>query len=219
MQQTTLGCMQDNEPLWKDDENIAESVAYIKPRLQYLATLFDDSENHSTAGLTVEKNNFIDAIADRSFLLAKRLTVFARKKGMIVLLKEVDRPQRYFDNGSEAARLAHCAGVVQLANEHIAELAPFKVTVADVAALSADIEKARPLSARRNGVTAVGTQITGSLAEVLAEVQLKLEELDDEMIALVEDKPFQDTYFAARKITDRRGRGEAKKDASSEVKG
>ncbi|MDB5197453.1 MAG: hypothetical protein JWP88_1824 [Flaviaesturariibacter sp.] len=215
MQCNVFECVKKFNPLWTGNPHIEETVAYIGPRMERLATLFNDRENSSTAGLTEQKNTILDGICDRAYKLSKKLTVYARKTGNIPLLHEVDRPLYYFDEGLELDRIAHCANMVKLATAHASDLGTYMVTVADVAALGADIEALRPLHGQRDEVAAEGVQLTGSLKQTLAEVQTKLLELDDEMEAFIDDETFLETYAIARRINDRRARGKAeeKKDA------
>ncbi|TCZ74571.1 hypothetical protein [Flaviaesturariibacter aridisoli] len=205
MQQAVAALMNKRRAVWERNEMVAESVAYIVPRLERAHFLVDAKEEGGTSGLTQAKNNFIDNICARSWLMAKRLKLFALRKGLPVLLAQATQPRRYFDNGSELERIGRCAAVVKWAEEHMADLAPFKISMGDVAALSADIERARPLSADRD-TTGDGLQLVNkNLPQLLQEIQDKLYELDDEVIALMDDQPeFQDEYFIARRITDRK---------------
>ncbi|RYY85561.1 MAG: hypothetical protein EOO15_16700 [Chitinophagaceae bacterium] len=205
MQMATAAFLRKHAPLWRGNELITESVDYIEPRLDRAQELFDKKEDGGTKGYTAHKNNFIDDICTRSWLLSKRLSLYARRSKNTVLLAQTDQPQRHFDNGSEIERIGRCASVVQWATTHIANLAPYKVTESDLAALSADIERARPLSSDRDTIGDGQQLLNKTLPQLLQEIQDKLYELDDEVVALMDEHPeFQEEYKIARRVTDRK---------------
>ncbi|WP_460568804.1 hypothetical protein [Flaviaesturariibacter terrae] len=205
MQMAVKSCMQKFRSKWEGNEHIAESMNYIEPRLQRAQGLFDARESTYTEGHTDAKNALLDSISARAALMSKRLTVFARKRGLRVLLVEVDHPKRYYENGPELERISRCAAITERAEHYLPQLEPYKIRLADVAALNADIEELRPLSSQRDALGDEKQTITQSLPRLLQEIQEKLYELDDEISAFMDDDPdFQETYFNARKITDRK---------------
>jgi ElaB/YqjD/DUF883 family membrane-anchored ribosome-binding protein len=205
MQSAVRSCMQKNKSKWEHVAPVAESMNFIEPRLDKALNIFDAKEDADTTGFTVSKNELLDSICERTWLLGKRLTVFARKKRLTTMLIEVNQPQSHFNNGPEIERIARCNNIINHAERHLPELAEYKIVMADIASLNADIETLRPLSSQRDTIGDEHQTLTSSLPDLLQEVQNKLYELDDEVIALLDDDPvFQDTYFNSRKITDRR---------------
>jgi ElaB/YqjD/DUF883 family membrane-anchored ribosome-binding protein len=204
MQMAVQACLNQHRSLWAANPHISESADYIAPRLQRAQALIDTRAGSSTEGYTNAKNALLDSICARTSLLAKRLTVYARKTNNPVLLAEVDRPKRYFENGPELERIARCAAITVRAERQLAQLSTYKITMADIAALNADIESVRPLSGQRDAIGDEQQQLTHSIPELLQQVQEKLYELDDEITSFMDEAPdFQETYFNARKVTDR----------------
>ena len=192
--------------LWSGNEFISESMDYLKPRITRVQELFDAQEGPGTEGLTAAKNSALDHICGRCWLMSKRLTVYARRKGLLQLLPEVDHPKRHFDTAAEVERIGRCAALLAIAQQHVADLAPFKITQGDLTALATDIEALRPLSGQRDAVGDEQQVLHKTLPQLLKEIQEKLYELDDEIISFMDDHPeFQEEYFTARRITDRRG--------------
>ncbi|RYY99653.1 MAG: hypothetical protein EOO11_04220 [Chitinophagaceae bacterium] len=205
MQMAVKAFMEKNRSKWSNNEHISESMSYLVPRLQKAQELFDRKESTSTEGHTIAKNNQLETITERAWLMAARLTIFARKKGLRVLLTEVNHSKSYFERGPEVERIARAAAITEKAEHYLPQLDAYKITMADVASLNADIEELRPLSAERDAVGDEQQQLTASLPRLLQEIQDKLYELDDEVTAFLDDAPdFQEQYAIARRITDRR---------------
>lgn len=205
MQMAVNGLMQKNRSKWAENEFLSESMQFISPRLQRAQELFDQKEGEGTKGLTLSKNAQLDSIGDRAYLTARRLCLYGRRSNQPTVLATADHPRSYFDRGDEPERIGRSAAIVALAQRHLANLGPYKITEPDLAALAADIERVRPLSGERDAFADEINIRNKSLPQLLHEVQDKLDELDDEIISLMDEHPeFQDAYFAARVITDRR---------------
>ncbi|GAA4326502.1 hypothetical protein [Flaviaesturariibacter amylovorans] len=205
MQMAVKACMEKNRSRWAGNPFIPETMDYISVRLRKAQELFDKKEQVSTEGHTLSKNVVLDGIAARAWLMSTRLVVFARKKGLRVLLTEVDHPRSYFERGPEVERIARAAAITEKAEHYLPQLEPYKIRMSDVASLNADIEQVRPLSSERDAVGDEAQQLTNSLPRLLQEVQDKLYELDEEITAFMDEFPdFQDQYFYARRTTDRK---------------
>jgi DNA gyrase/topoisomerase IV subunit A len=211
MQMAVQALMEKRKSLWEANEFISESVGYMIPRLEKARHLFDAQEGTSTEGLTISKNLRLDQLCADCWQMSKRLVVFARKKGDTTLLAEVDRPKSYFDYISELERLARCAAITERAGRYISELALYKITSEELARLNQELEQLRPLSSQRDAVGDIKQTLTNSLPKLLQEVQEKLYELDDEMVAFMDgEEAFQEEYFVSRRITDRSATREGK---------
>jgi hypothetical protein len=98
-----------------------------------------------------------------------------------------------------------CILIADAATENIAGLTDYKVTADDVTALNNAIEAARPKAAERDSVGSERTAITEDLPQLFSDAREQAIELDDLIEGLVDDADFVESYFAVRRVNDRRG--------------
>ncbi len=168
--------------------------------------------HYETVGYTKRKDVHMDQILERSYQLGLKLRAYAKVTTDHVLLQAVNFSNTKLRRGSAQLVLQRCQRIVQHARSHLAELANYQVTEAEVAAVEQMLTTTEPMTPARNVISGERKTATSSIPELIAQARQNLDMLDDLVESMVTDVAFVDTYFNVRRITNRTARGPQVKD-------
>lgn len=212
MLKAVLLWMHQHEDLWKDIEDIVESVTYIELRVQKMEKESGERLELDTAPITEELHvNEGKAIA-LAYLMSKRLKLFAGKMGLTGLKHEVDFSKTALGGGDIEERIERLKLIAKRAQENlVAAGGLYKIKQVDITALTTLIALYEVKPAERKVVVGEGVESTAAFKQLLKEAMVKVdEELDDEVEVLMEDEATVAAYFAVRRTDDNRARGKGK---------
>lgn len=201
---TTLKFMNDNRGTWSDNEHVLESVEYLSPLVQEVMRRADKQQGTQPEGHTDAKDASLSTMLDAGWKLCKKLKVFARKTGKLVLLRELSFSKSSFDDGTEEEQAARCRLVADRAEANLPDLASYKITPDAIDKLRASIDAFTPLETERDSVMDTRKLLTGSIATLMRRIRVKLKELDGEIDAFYDDEEYEefyDGYFEARRVS------------------
>ncbi|RYY92300.1 MAG: hypothetical protein EOO11_21455, partial [Chitinophagaceae bacterium] len=200
----SLKCMNDHNRLWADNEHVAESVAYVDPLVQELLRRADKQGATQPEGLTAAKDLALDRMLALGFGICKKLKVYARKSGNLVLQRDTAFSKSTFDDGTEEEQAARCRRMADHAEANLARLASYKVTDTMIAALRAAITAFTPMETERDSVADQRKLLTASISTLMRRTRAKFRELDEEMDAFFDGEEYTDfyeAYFEARRVS------------------
>ncbi|RYY85093.1 MAG: hypothetical protein EOO15_17870 [Chitinophagaceae bacterium] len=190
---------------WRGVEPVMQSIE----ELENVSTELEKAaRRQGQAGEASPKDNALTAAFAEVQQVGQKVASFARRQGDELLEAQVRLRTYQLEDMAEAEALRRCDTVLEKATEHLAALAPYKVTAADLARLENAIKAARAhKDSFRESRTDSSTQTT-RIPQLEKQARRILESLDLEVESMVEDEEFVEGYFIARRIFDRRGRSE-----------
>ncbi|RYY82052.1 MAG: hypothetical protein EOO15_23575 [Chitinophagaceae bacterium] len=201
---TTLKFMNDNRSYWSDNEHVVESVDYVSPLVQELLRRGDKQQGTQPEGHTDAKDAALGIMLGLGWKECKKLKVFARKTGKLVLLQEVSFSKTSFEYGTEEEQAARCRIVAERAEVHLPALASYKITRDGIDKLKASIDAFAPLETERDSVMDKRKLLTASIETLMRQARIKFKELDGEIDAFFdeeEQEEFYNGYFEARRVS------------------
>lgn len=197
---------------WNKEAAIVESVDYILERKTKIDAEVKDILQKQTVGITEELYAGLSKAIDSAYIMAKRIKVYARKTGNLLLVRDVNYAKSEMDDGNFKAIIDRLWLIAKRGEDNLTDLAVYKVKPADVVALNEAINSIKDKPAIRKSLTGENVESTASIKQLLKEMLDKInDELDDEIEALCENEEFIEGYFAVRRTYDVRARGKAEK--------
>lgn len=198
-----LGHFELHTEAWHDEAPVAKRVERLQSIYKLLCEQ-SDNQRRSGSDLFSAKDAALDQGAGIAALLATRLRSFASHTGDPLLLKQMEITDSELRYGAQDLRIGYMNDILEKAQEFSAPAAAFKVRATDINALRDALGRAGALRKQANDQRSHGTAATGRIPSLIEQARLELLGLDDDVQGMVEDEPFIDAYFVARRITDRR---------------
>lgn len=205
MYNAVLRYMDDHSDAWATITLIADKKSEMAESIAEISGKGIIQQQKNPKGYTSDKNAALETMTGLAYKIALRVKAFARKNRNAVLLQAVSYSQFALETGPETEMINRCALIAGAATDNLGSLSAYKVTADDIEALTDAIDAARPKSAERDAVGGERTAITGNLQQLFSEAREHATELDDLVEGLVDDPDFVESYFAVRRINDRRG--------------
>ncbi|RYY41661.1 MAG: hypothetical protein EOO08_00590 [Chitinophagaceae bacterium] len=198
---------------WEGVEPIAESVEALRT-VQSEIRLSALVQADSTTGNTTAKNLALALAAEKAYTMSRRICAWARKKGRSEVLEAVDFPLSALRQGAEEEVFQRQQLVLKYATDLGTDLAAYKVGSAEIDDLKQALSAYESLKQGRNEKRKHRIYSTTYLDGLFEQASNQLQMLDDEVKGLIDDKAFVETYFIARRKTDRKAtRGGAGSDS------
>ena len=212
--EVTLKFMKDNQAVWSGNEHIDESCSFLDPLVREILRRADRQQNTQPEGYTDAKDAALETMLTRGFKHCKKLKVYARKSGNLLLQRETAFSKSSFDDGAEEEQAARCRRMAELAEQHLPQLASYGITRDSIAALRASIDAFAPMETDRDSVVDLRKLLTGSIETLMRRARAKFKELDGEIDAFFDEEEFEEFYngyFEARRVSKLKQRHPAKK--------
>lgn len=202
MTDRTLAFMNENKPKWGDEPEINESIRLITRERTDAGTKGTLQSGLSGKGYTEAKNNSFDNYVGKTYKLCRKISAFAKKKGLTALLPLVDISLTSLSRGPEKDVVNRCKAVTELATKHLGELTNFKVTQAEIDGINQQISEYQNHVDNRS-IANIGKTSSGDDVEFhISNLRHQLDVLDDLVEGLIEDETFIRDYKTARIIVD-----------------
>ncbi len=159
-------------------------------------------QERDTTGATRTKEEQATHVIGLAETLTKKLRAFARLGGDADLLPIVDVSRTELDRMNREELVRALDNVTDAARERLADLAPYRVTEAELDTLDAEAGAIVGRKERQQGGKDARTVATAELRTLFARVPPLRDILDDLVDALVEDESFRMGYEQARKVRD-----------------
>ncbi|RYZ20630.1 MAG: hypothetical protein EOO16_16005 [Chitinophagaceae bacterium] len=193
----------NHEPVWSAIGPVSESVAALKSTRQEIALSALVQADGSSAGTTA-KNMALELCADKTYLITRRVCAWARKNGRADIVEAVDFSESDLKYGAEDDRIRRFELVIRYATENKTELAAYKVNDAAIDDLQTAVNTVNALKGKRSDKVNHRIFSTANIEAQFTKSVRIFETLDDEVEGLIENPEFIETYFIARRKTDRK---------------
>ena len=199
------------EALTSTIPQVSNQYALFKQEFDSLQQQMQLQMHFNTRGYTKDKAIKRQELVNLAAEIALKVKVYARLINDQILLASVDVVKTDLRDARDERMIIQCMIVHSRAGALSTELLEFKVTAEKLNQLQQMIDQYKNLGAERNRIAVQRATATQNAARHFEQTRQRLYLLDDLVRALVDDKSFVSRYSAARKITDRVGRGPNKK--------
>ncbi|RYZ18528.1 MAG: hypothetical protein EOO16_22270 [Chitinophagaceae bacterium] len=198
-----MGHFDAHKPTWENIPPISESVQELvsaSKELRLSAVVQADG----TPGDTNGKNMALELSASLAYKMGRRIFAWASKNGKTAVAEAVDFSETDLDHGAEDVLITRYEVVLKYAKEYPTELAAYKVNDAATEQLERAISTFKTLRSGRDDKSGHRIYSTAHIDTLIKKVRDIYEVLDAEVEGLIEDPEFVETYFIARRKTDRK---------------
>jgi len=191
---------QENSTEWQAIPVFVKTFGELLSKSEAGLELLKQKEATKTEGFTTAKDLKFTEMKAVGYTMSKRLASFARDNEEWVLLSSVQYSETGFSKGAEKEVLNKCMVVADLADKYVDRAGDYKVNADGIANLRKLIGEYTGMPEHRDNVRS-SKKVTGQdIRDDIKAIRAILDNLDDKVEALIDDKNFRDLYFEARVI-------------------
>ncbi len=198
-----LDLLDRHRATWADHTPTEDAIEALRAALDRVKTLDGERRRLGTVGVTADKDEQRDAMEAATMRLVQAVRPYARVIGDRALEAEVDVAPSDLSRTSDANAVGWADRVAAAALTHLGALATYKVTQADVTALTDARAAFAPLRAARDATDTQREARTKALREPF-KAGRKATTLLDDLVPGLGDDGLTDEYRQARRTDDRR---------------
>jgi len=188
--------------LWENEPEIVEVIAVIEEKRAGISTKGAAESGLSGKGFTAAKDSTLDSLVTKTCKLSKKISGYAKKKGLLELIPLVDVSVSSLAFGPEKKVINRCKGISELAVKHFENLGSFKVTKDEIKEIDNLIAGYQSHIDNRSNTNIIKTSSGVDISENISGIRHQLDILDDLIEGLLEDSTFIREYKEARLIDD-----------------
>jgi len=201
--------------LWENDPEIVEVIEVIKQKRNDISVKGSVEAGLSGKGHTSAKDNTLDSLATKTFKLSKKISAYAKKKGLLELIPLVNLSVSTISRGPEKEVINRCNAIADIAVKHIENLAAFSVKNDEIEQIKKLISEYQNHIDNRSNTNISKSSSGEDIANDIGVIRHQLDILDDLVEGTLEDTTFIRGYRVARLIDDF-GRGKTLKNKDEE---
>ena len=188
--------------LWKNEPEIVEVVEAIKQKRNDVSEKGALESGLSGKGHTSAKDNTLDSLATKTCKLSKKISGYAKKRGLLNLIPLVDISVTSIARGPEKEVVNRCKAIADIAVKHMDNLVSFKVTSDEIDQIKNLISEYQSHIDNRSNTNISKSSSGEDISNNISEMRHQLDILDDLVEGSLEDNTFIRDYKAARLIDD-----------------
>jgi len=188
--------------LWKNEPEIVEVVEEIKQKRDDVSEKGALESGLSGKGHTSAKDNTLDSLATKTCKLSKKISGYAKKRGLLNLIPLVDVSVTSISRGPEKEVINRCKAIADIAVKNMDDLVSFKVTVDEIEQIKNLISEYQLHIDNRSNTNISKSSSGEDISKDISEIRHQLDILDDLVEGSLDDNTFIRDYKAARLIDD-----------------
>jgi len=201
--------------LWENDPEIVEVVEEIRKLRNDISEKGALEAGLSGKGFTSAKDNTLDALVEKTCKLSKKISGYAKKKGLLELIPLVNVSLSTISRGPEKEVINRCRAITNIAVKHLENLASFSVKNDEIEQIKKLISEYQNHIDNRSNTNISKSSSGVDIADDIGEIRHQLDILDDLVEGSLEDDTFIREYRVARLIDDF-GKGKTLKNKDKE---
>src|SRR5665648_64695 len=188
--------------LWENDPEIVEVIVVIKQQRNDISVKGAVESGLSGKGHTSAKDNTLDSLATKTCKLSKKISAYAKKKGLLELIPLVNVSFTSISRGPEKEVINRCNAIADIAVKHMENLASFSVKNDEIELIKKMISEYQNHIDNRSNTNISKSSSGEDIANDIGVIRHQLDILDDLVDGTLEDNTFIREYRAARLIDD-----------------
>jgi len=201
--------------LWENDPEIVEVVEEIRKLRNDISEKGALEAGLSGKGFTSAKDNTLDALVEKTCKLSKKISGYAKKKGLLELIPLVNVSLSTISRGPEKEVINRCRAIADIAVKHLENLASFSVKNDEIEQIKKLISEYQNHIDNRSNTNISKSSSGEDIANDIGMMRHQLDILDDLVEGSLEDDTFIREYRVARLIDDF-GKGKTLKNKDKE---
>lgn len=202
MNDRVIAFMLNGITLWAEEPEIVDVVDAIKTERTAITVKGALESGLSGKGFTDAKNDSLDSFVAKTYKLCKKISAFAKKKGLLSLQPLVDISLSSLSRGPEKEVINRCKAITTIASDHLSELESFKVTTAEIDLINDLISDYNEHIDKRSTTNISKSSSGQDIANHIGSMRHQFNLLDDLVEGLLDEETFIRDYKAARMIDD-----------------
>ena len=202
MSDRVLSHMLVGTPLWENNPEIVEVIEVIKQTSDDISGKGALESGLSGKGHTSAKDNTLDSLATKTCKLSKKISGYAKKRGLLNLIPLVDVSVTSISRGPEKEVINRCKAITDIAVKHMENLGSFKVTNNEIDEIKNLITEYQLHIDNRSNTNISKSSSGEDISKDISEIRHQLDILDDLVEGSLDDNTFIRDYKAARLIDD-----------------
>ena len=188
--------------IWENEPEIVDVVETIIKLRSGISEKGAIESGLSVKGLTSAKDNTLDSLATNTCKLSKKISGYAKKRGLLDLIPLVDVSVTAISRGPEKEVINRCKAIADIAVKHMDNLVSFKVISDEIDQIKNLISEYQSHIDNRS-ITNISKSSSGEdISYNISEMRHQLDILDDLVEGSLDDNTFIRDYKAARLIDD-----------------
>jgi|SRR5665647_60342 len=188
--------------LWENEPEIVEVIAVIEEKRAGISTKGAAASGLSGMGFTAAKDSTLDSLVTKTCKLSKKISGYAKKKGLLELIPLVDVSANSLAAGPEKKVINRCKGISELAVKHFENLGSFRVTNDEIKEIDNLIAEYQNHIDNRSNTNISKSSFGEDISNNISGIRHQFDILDDLIEGLLEDSTFIREYKEARLIDD-----------------
>ena len=202
MSDSVMSHMLVGKPLWENNPEIVEVVALIEQLRNDISVKGGVESGLSGKGHTSAKDNTLDSLATKTCKLSKKISAYAKKKGLPELIPLVNVSVTTISRGPEKEVINRCRAITSIAVKHMENLASFSVKNDEIEQIEKLISEYQNHIDNRSNTNISKSSSGADITDDISAMRHQLDILDDLVEGSLEDNTFIREYKATRLIDD-----------------
>ena len=215
MSDSVLSHMLVGKLLWENNPEFVEVVEEIRKIRNDISEKGALESGLSGKGYTSAKDNTLDSLATKTCKLSKKISGYAKKKGLLELIPLVDVSVTTISRGPEKEVINRCRAITDIALKHMDNLASFSVKNDEIEQIKKLISEYQNHIDNRSNTNISKSSSGEDIANDIGMMRHQLDILDDLVEGSLEDNTFIREYKVSR-LTDDYGKGKTLKNKDKE---
>jgi len=188
--------------LWENEPEIVEVIKVIEEKRSGISAMGAAESGLSGKGFTAAKDSTLDSLVTKTCKLSKKISGYAKKKGLLELIPLVDVSANSLAAGPEKKVINRCKGISELAVKHFENLGSFKVATDEIKAIDNLIAEYQNHIDNRSNTNISKSSFGEDISNNISGIRHQFDILDDLIEGFLEDGTFIREYKEARLIDD-----------------
>jgi hypothetical protein len=193
----------EKQSKWNMYPAIASKVAAVQKTEQEIRAAANLQGSKEPIGHINKKNSLLLTVGVKFSKLCSTLQFFAGNTSNKALQTEMKYADWMFTNDEEKEVLIRCNAVLKQARVYVNDLSEYDVTAEKLDALETDLRIVEAMPAEISLSTENQKAATRSIATLISEARISLEQLDKAFYGMVDDDLFLEGWDEVRKIKGR----------------
>jgi hypothetical protein len=192
-----------NNTVWSSNGIIKALFNSLTDNNTQLDSAIELQKQSDPTGMTTNKNKKIEALINRTYIMGRKLTLYAKQSKNTILLNDVDINESSMIHFDDDKLILACNLIVKRGRENLTATASYGVTSVELDGIAADVAAIKALPSTITVVTSDHKSATKAITRIITQARIILDQLDDAIEGMITNQTFIEGWFDARKIKGR----------------
>jgi len=192
-----------NNIVWSSNLIIKALFDSLTNTILQLESEIELQNQSDPTGMTTNKNNRIEALIKRMYIMGRKLTLYAKQSKNNILLNDVDVNESSMNTFNEDKLFLTWNLIIKRGRENLSATASYGVTSVELDSMAVEVTAIKAMPSTISNMSNNHKMATQAIVRIISEARIILDQLDDAVEGMISNKTFIDGWFEARKIKGR----------------